>query len=340
MLEKGRDRAKNLKREWSTINLLQFMDYYNPATDRLGVLSGERLHFYKRDCLKYKKKIKMRKKEISQMDKNKLNKIYLRQEQEQLLNEKDAKSKKRFGIGYAPSLLSLRNVSNTSVLRKKWAKTKKRVKKLTLSKISVKDVKLNANIDALMHRKKLMDSPLINKLWFNLSNFFPNKQMYLKVKQEMGFSPKPMRTGAKADIQLDDYTKVIKLLEGTYYMKHLNPTTLEFIQPILEKVSLKDTSLESTVEKYKNMMDLKRKIKNRREKKHIHKKPYIPSKIHCWVLVREGSRNIMEPFFIDVFTGAYYDVLDKNYLKISCVWNDKNYHIPRYVATNHEKVTT
>lgn len=82
-----------------------------------------------------------------------------------------------------------------------------------------------------------------------------------------------------------------------------------------------------------------KKIKMHREKKMSKKKEYMPSRLHCWVLIRPGSRDIQIPFFIDVLTGCHYSTTDENYLKISCAWNDRNYYIPRYVKSHHGAVS-
>jgi len=47
-------------------------------------------------------------------------------------------------------------------------------------------------------------------------------------------------------------------------------------------------------------------------------------RIHCWILVRKGSREVPEDIYIEPTTGRIYPVTRCPYLKIDLVWNHKN----------------
>nr|XP_008120536.2 PREDICTED: dynein regulatory complex subunit 7 [Anolis carolinensis] len=50
-------------------------------------------------------------------------------------------------------------------------------------------------------------------------------------------------------------------------------------------------------------------------------------RVHAWVLVLSGKREVPESFFIDPFTGKSYPTTDDHFLGIESVWNHKNYWI-------------
>lgn len=47
-------------------------------------------------------------------------------------------------------------------------------------------------------------------------------------------------------------------------------------------------------------------------------------RIHCWVLVRKGSRDVEKDRYIEPTTGRVYDVNRCPYLKIDLIWNHRN----------------
>merc|ERR1712048_104304 len=51
---------------------------------------------------------------------------------------------------------------------------------------------------------------------------------------------------------------------------------------------------------------------------------YENRRIHCWVLVRKGSREVAEDIYIEPTTGRIYNVTRCPYLKIDLIWNHKN----------------
>ncbi|XP_039209694.1 dynein regulatory complex subunit 7 isoform X2 [Crotalus tigris] len=50
-------------------------------------------------------------------------------------------------------------------------------------------------------------------------------------------------------------------------------------------------------------------------------------RVHAWVLVLSGKREVPESFFIDPFTGKSYSPADDHFLGIECLWNHRNYWI-------------
>uniref|UniRef100_F6URF0 Dynein regulatory complex subunit 7 n=1 Tax=Monodelphis domestica TaxID=13616 RepID=F6URF0_MONDO len=50
-------------------------------------------------------------------------------------------------------------------------------------------------------------------------------------------------------------------------------------------------------------------------------------RIHAWVLVLCGKREVPESFFIDPFTAHSYGTTDEHFLGIESIWNHKNYWI-------------
>lgn len=50
-------------------------------------------------------------------------------------------------------------------------------------------------------------------------------------------------------------------------------------------------------------------------------------RVHSWVLVLSGKREVPETFFIDPFTAHSYSPQDGHFLGIESIWNHKNYWI-------------
>ncbi|XP_046889466.1 dynein regulatory complex subunit 7 [Hypomesus transpacificus] len=55
--------------------------------------------------------------------------------------------------------------------------------------------------------------------------------------------------------------------------------------------------------------------------------PLLGLRVHCWVLVLSGSREVPENFFIDPLTGKSFSTSDDSFLGIECVWNHLNYWV-------------
>ncbi|XP_060041464.1 dynein regulatory complex subunit 7 isoform X3 [Erinaceus europaeus] len=50
-------------------------------------------------------------------------------------------------------------------------------------------------------------------------------------------------------------------------------------------------------------------------------------RVHSWVLVLSGKREVPETFFIDPFTAHSYSTQDEHFLGIESIWNHKNYWV-------------
>lgn len=50
-------------------------------------------------------------------------------------------------------------------------------------------------------------------------------------------------------------------------------------------------------------------------------------RVHAWVLVLSGKREVPETFFIEALTGQATSTSDEEYLGIESVWNHKNYWV-------------
>uniref|UniRef100_A0A8C5QQA0 Dynein regulatory complex subunit 7 n=1 Tax=Leptobrachium leishanense TaxID=445787 RepID=A0A8C5QQA0_9ANUR len=55
--------------------------------------------------------------------------------------------------------------------------------------------------------------------------------------------------------------------------------------------------------------------------------PLYGRRVHCWVLVLSGKREVPENFFIDSLTGSCYGTKDNHFLGIESLWNHENYWI-------------
>lgn len=93
--------------------------------------------------------------------------------------------------------------------------------------------------------------------------------------------------------------------------------------------------------KYKMFMDQKEK---RRQEQEMEKKrrenerliadlerpppdPLYGLRVHAWVLVLSGKREVPETFFIEALTGTAVSTKSDDYLGIESVWNHKNYWV-------------
>ncbi|XP_030326679.1 dynein regulatory complex subunit 7 isoform X4 [Strigops habroptila] len=50
-------------------------------------------------------------------------------------------------------------------------------------------------------------------------------------------------------------------------------------------------------------------------------------RVHAWVLVLSGKREVPETFFINPFTGNRHNTTDKRFLGIESIWNHRNYWV-------------
>lgn len=61
-------------------------------------------------------------------------------------------------------------------------------------------------------------------------------------------------------------------------------------------------------------------------------------RVHAWVLVLSGKREVPETFFINPFTGNSHGTTDEQFLGIESVWNHRNYWVNMQDCWNGCKV--
>jgi hypothetical protein len=83
----------------------------------------------------------------------------------------------------------------------------------------------------------------------------------------------------------------------------------------------------------------KKKVADAEERKRLEHERYLAElekppvdplyglRIHSWVLVLSGKREVPETFFIESLTGCAVSTKDDDYLGIESVWNQKNYWV-------------
>ncbi|KAF1599018.1 Dynein regulatory complex subunit 7, partial [Eudyptes chrysolophus] len=72
------------------------------------------------------------------------------------------------------------------------------------------------------------------------------------------------------------------------------------------------------------------KNKEREEEKELEeprRDPLYGLRVHAWVLVLSGKREVPETFFINPFTGNSHSTMDEHFLGIESVWNHRNYWV-------------
>lgn len=84
---------------------------------------------------------------------------------------------------------------------------------------------------------------------------------------------------------------------------------------------------------------IKKRLTDEAEKRRLEQESYLSElekppldqlyglRIHAWVLVLSGKREVPETFFIEALTGCAVSTKDDDYLGIESVWNHKNYWV-------------
>ncbi|XP_064315141.1 dynein regulatory complex subunit 7 isoform X3 [Phalacrocorax carbo] len=55
--------------------------------------------------------------------------------------------------------------------------------------------------------------------------------------------------------------------------------------------------------------------------------PLYGLRVHAWVLILSGKREVPETFFINPFTGNSHSTMDEHFLGIESIWNHRNYWV-------------
>ena len=50
---------------------------------------------------------------------------------------------------------------------------------------------------------------------------------------------------------------------------------------------------------------------------------YLGKRLHCWVLLRKGKRNVPQDMFIEPSTGKIFDIKNSPYLLVDSFFNHK-----------------
>ncbi|KAM8984282.1 dynein regulatory complex subunit 7 isoform 5-T7 [Ara ararauna] len=80
-----------------------------------------------------------------------------------------------------------------------------------------------------------------------------------------------------------------------------------------------------TLDETQELCPLLRKTPEEAEKPK--REPLHGLRVHAWVLVLSGKREVPESFFINPFTGNRHNTTDKRFLGIESVWNHRNYWV-------------
>ncbi|TNM86535.1 hypothetical protein fugu_006765 [Takifugu bimaculatus] len=99
--------------------------------------------------------------------------------------------------------------------------------------------------------------------------------------------------------------------------------------PLLDKGE-KDVRPQAQHNKY--TVKPKKKLQSRHllQQDEVEERPVDPLRgvrVHCWVLVLSGSRDIKGNLFIDALSGRSYSTDDPNFLGIESVWDNYNYYV-------------
>ncbi|XP_069510353.1 dynein regulatory complex subunit 7 [Ambystoma mexicanum] len=90
----------------------------------------------------------------------------------------------------------------------------------------------------------------------------------------------------------------------------------------LAQEAKKEAKLQAALEKSKKEAE-----EMNAETEKTERDPLYGLRIHCWVLVLSGKREVPENFFIDSFTGLPYNTTDDHFLGIESLWNHQNYWV-------------
>ncbi len=91
-----------------------------------------------------------------------------------------------------------------------------------------------------------------------------------------------------------------------------------------------EASQELKAKKKREEAELKRRLDHERYLAELERPPHDPlygMRVHSWVLVLSGKREVPETFFIEALTGCAVSTKDDEYLGIESVWNHRNYWV-------------
>lgn len=85
--------------------------------------------------------------------------------------------------------------------------------------------------------------------------------------------------------------------------------------------------------KQKNNEEIQRKMEEKKAQFEAEKPkpdPLFGLRVHAWILVKAGQRDIRTDFFIETLTGEHHDLNTDIYQGIESLWNDKNYWVNKF----------
>uniref|UniRef100_A0A672NI22 Dynein regulatory complex subunit 7-like n=1 Tax=Sinocyclocheilus grahami TaxID=75366 RepID=A0A672NI22_SINGR len=102
------------------------------------------------------------------------------------------------------------------------------------------------------------------------------------------------------------------------------------LQSNFERRQEEKQQAEAEAAALKKQLDAERLQK---EREHPPPDPLRGLRVHCWVLLLSGNREIPENFFIDPLTSKSYSTTNENFLGIESVWNHQNYWVNKQDCT-------
>ena len=73
--------------------------------------------------------------------------------------------------------------------------------------------------------------------------------------------------------------------------------------------------------------EIEAKIINDEEPDDLPVDQYLNRRLHCWVLIKKGKRNVDSNLFIEPSTGRVYPIEHNPYLSLDFIYNHKNFWI-------------
>lgn len=101
-------------------------------------------------------------------------------------------------------------------------------------------------------------------------------------------------------------------------------------KPPRDMTSKYEYNQEMKAKRKKEEAELKRRLEHEKYLAELERPPQDPlygMRVHCWVLVLSGKREVPESFFIESLTGCAVSTKDDEYLGIESVWNHRNYWV-------------
>ena len=101
-------------------------------------------------------------------------------------------------------------------------------------------------------------------------------------------------------------------------------------KPPKDMISKYEINQELKAKKKREEAELKRRLEHEKYLAELERPPHDPlygMRIHSWVLVLSGKREVPESFFIEALTGCAVSTKDDDYLGIENVWNHRNYWV-------------